>query len=108
MGERYLGRISSAGTSVNNATTASPFAILPGSKLTVVASAAGRVLTDGETVSATPGVTFGVPVTANNVFPTSVGKGAYNIGGTQMTALIAFIPDSGAATLDVWQRTGQE
>lgn len=109
MGERYLGRIVSAGTSTNNATTATPFVILPGSKLTVVASAAGRVLTDAETVSGTPGASYGVPVAANSVFPTSVGRGRYMMeSGTALSATLAYVPDAGAGNLDVWQRSGEE
>lgn len=111
MGERYLGRISSvAGASTNNLTTATPFAILPGSKITVVASAAGRVAADFETCVASPAANFGIPVSAGGVFPTSVGRGTAamaNSPGTT-TAVVSFLPTSGAADLDVWVRGGQE
>ncbi len=111
MGERFLGRISSAGTSTNNLTTATPFVILPGQKLTVVASAAGRVIADSEVCIATPtGPNFGVPVSANSVFPTSCGKASANMPNApgSTTAVLAFLPTSGAADLDVWTRSGQE
>lgn len=104
-----------AGASTNNLSTATPFAILPGEKVTLVASAAGRVACDFETCVGTPAVPttttgFGVPISANSVFPTSVGNGKVvpaNSGGA-LSAVISFLPTSGAADLDVWVRSGQE
>lgn len=118
MGERFLGRISSvAGESKNNLTTTTPFSILPGEKLTLYASAAGRVAVDYEictnTVGPPSGVTaFGVPISAQSLFPTSVGQGRVaqaNAPASGPTAVISFIPTVAAATdLDVWVRGGQE
>lgn len=111
MGERYLGRIVSAGATTNNLTTATPFPILPGAKLTLVPSVAGQVAVDFAACINTPTApNYGIPVTAGQTFPTSVGQGQAamaNSPGTS-TALISWLPTSGAGNLDVWIRGGQE
>lgn len=109
MGERYLGRIqTTAPTSANNGNTAgTQFTILAGSKVTLVASVAGRVCVDSETCAATPGANFGIPVAAGAIFPTSVGSARINRDGGS-SAVISWLPDSGAGNLDVWNRNGEE
>lgn len=104
---RLLGTITSAGTSVNNATTAVPFAIPPAAKLTLYCDASGRLLTDVTTV-ATSGATKGVPVAANTLFPTSVGSQGRVMVSATWSALVAWISTTGTANCDVWQRTGTE
>lgn len=100
---KYLGVITVSGASLTNATTAVPFVIPPGSKVTLSCSAAVQVLTDS-TVVATTGANKGLPVAASTNFPTSVGSRLVTIGG-QPSALIAVI---GTGACDVWQRSGGE
>jgi len=100
---RYLGAIVVSGSSLNNTTTAAPFVIPPGSKVTVVCTAAVNMLTDNVS-TATSGATKGLPISANSIFPTSVGRALATVSGVS-TALIAVI---GTGTCDVWQRDGNE
>jgi hypothetical protein len=100
---RYLGAIVVSGSSLNNTTTAAPFVIPGGAKITVVCSAAVNMLVDNLS-TATTGATKGLPIPANSIFPTSVGKTLTTISGAP-TALVDVI---GTATCDVWQRDGNE
>jgi hypothetical protein len=100
---RYLGAIVVSGSSLNNTTTAAPFVIPGGAKITVVCSASVNLLVDNLS-TATTGATKGLPIAANSIFPTSVGKTLTTISG-QVTAVIAVI---GTATCDVWLRDGNE
>lgn len=100
----YLGAIVVSGSSLTNLTTAAPFAIPPGSFLTVNCTAAVNMLTDA-TATATSGATKGLPVPASTNFPTSVGrKTLARLNGLD-TAQVAII---GTGTCDFWQRSGQE
>lgn len=104
---RFLGRLTSTGTSINNASTAAPFAIPPGAKITIYCDAASRVLVDNPSTAAS-GATTGVPVAAATLFPTSVGRAnGQQISGVA-SAQIAMISVSGTANCDVWQRDGNE
>lgn len=103
---RYLGTLTSTGTAVNNTTTATPFVIPPGARLTVVCDAAARLLTDS-TATANSGPTKGVPVGASAVWPTSVGSAKATLNG-ERTAVVAMISQSGTANCDVWVRDGTE
>ena len=100
---RYLGAIVVSGSSLNNTTTAAPFVIPGGAKITVVCTAAVNILVDNLS-TATSGATKGLPVASGAIFPTSVGKTLTTISG-QWTALIAII---GTGTCDIWQRSGTE
>ena len=100
---RYLGAIVVAGSSLNNTTTAAPFVIPGGAKITVVCSAAVNMLVDNLSTAAS-GATKGLPIGANSIFPTSVGKTLTTISGAS-TALVAVI---GTGTCDIWQRDGSE
>lgn len=96
----YLGRITVSGASLTNVTTAVPFIIPPGAKITIYCSAAANILVDNLTAT----TTTGVPVAATTLFPTSVGKAKTQISSAP-TAIVAVI---GTANCDVWQRTGDE
>lgn len=102
---RYLGAIVVSGSSsLNNTTTAAPFAIPPGAKLTLYTTGTDiRCLTDSES-TATSGPTKGVPIPASTLFPTSVGQRLTTVSGSP-SALLACI---GTGTVDVWQRAGTE
>lgn len=110
---RILGIITSTGTSVSNFTTAVPFFIPPGAKLTLCCDAAARLLTDQLTV-ANSGATKGVLVpacssSAPTLFPTSVGSSRGVIGTpSQQSAGIAMISVTGTVNCDVFQRLGTE
>ena len=110
---KYLGAIVSPdGGSFNNTTTATPFLINNGIKVTMDCDAAARVLTDASATALT-GSTKGVRVALTTLFPTSVGKFLTTVTSTDgglagPTSLIAIIPVSGGATCDVWARLGTE
>ncbi|MBL0304409.1 MAG: hypothetical protein IPQ23_22410 [Cytophagaceae bacterium] len=100
---KYLGAIVVSGSSLTNLTTAAPFAIPAGSKLTINCTAAMNVLMDS-TSTATTGATKGLPVPASTNFPTSAGKALASVSGSP-SAVMAVI---GTGTCDVWQRDGNE
>lgn len=117
----YLGRLASsgAGVSVNNFTTAVPFGIPPGAKVTMYCDAAARVLTDKRTVTVSfdGGAYLGVPVAVTTLFPTSVGRSSSQIlnvlqGDAGYTygpsAVISAAGATAASNCDVWQRVGDE
>lgn len=99
----FLGSIVVAGASLNNTTTAAPFAIPPGAKITVYCSAAVQMLVDNRTVAVT-GALKGLPIPATTLFPTSVGRTTFLLSGGQ-TAVVAVI---GTGTCDVFLRDGNE
>jgi hypothetical protein len=100
---RYLGAIVVSGASLNNTTTAAPFVIPTGAKVTVNCTAAVNMLVDNLSTS-TSGATKGLPVSASVNFPTSVGRSLSTISG-QSTAVVAVI---GTGTCDFWLRDGNE
>jgi hypothetical protein len=103
----YLGAIVVSGASLTNFTTAAPFAIPPGAKLTISCTAAVQYLSDNLVVT-TSGAGKGAPIPATTLFPTSVGKakGVITSGGlTTQSAALAVI---GTGTCDVWLRDGLE
>lgn len=103
---RLLGTLVSTGTSVNNLTTAAPFAIPAGSKVTIYCDVAARYLADNLS-TALSGATKGVPTPVASLFPTSVGRQLFLVSGVP-SASIALISVTGTATCDVWQRDGSE
>jgi hypothetical protein len=103
---RHLGVVLMTGLSVTNVTTAAPFQIPAGAKLTINCSAAVQVLTDSTTVSVGTTGTKGLPVGATSNFPTSVGQARSTVNGNP-SAVIAFI-GTAATTCDIWLRDGAE
>lgn len=100
----FLGTITVSGSSLTNLTTAVPFKIPGGSKLTIYCDAAVRILTDNPSVAAS-GANKGLPVAASVYFPTSVGRESAVLSPGQNTALVAVI---GTGNCDFWQRAGTE
>lgn len=93
----YLGRLVSAGTSVNNSTTATPFGAsdtLRGLALCIVPTVAGHVAFGTSTSTAATADYASMPVTANT--PVS-----FRMPSTY--SYIAFIPASGAGNCSVFQ-----
>jgi hypothetical protein len=114
-GEKYLGKIvSGAGADTSNETTASPFYIGKGAKLTLVCNAAALICVDTTTAcTATAGSNPGLPVSASEKFPTSVGQVGISTFPTATTGAAAGgavvrIFGSAAVTCDVFSRDGQE
>ena len=109
-GEVYRGIIvSAAGADTTNASTAAPFVVNAREKVTVVCTAAAFVCIGSATCTASlTGANPGVPVSANEKFPTSTGSlvsGATVSGAT--TALIRIVA-TGAVNCVVWTRQGDE
>ena len=103
---KHLGVITTAGTSINNMTTAVPFRIPINSKVTLYCTTAVQILTDATVVTTGTTGTKGVPWAALTLFPTSVGGSKGSISGTE-TAVISIIA-AGACSCDVWLRLGTE
>lgn len=97
---RYLGQIVVSAASLTNVTTAAPFTIPPGAKITAFCTAGVNILVDNLVVTAVTGL----PLGASTLFPTSVGRAGATISG-QPTAVIAVI---GTATCSFWLRDGNE
>jgi len=114
-GERFLGIIvSGAGADTTNATTAAPFAIPKGQKITLACTAAvficAEPLASSPTAACTAslaGANPGVPWTANVPFPTSTST----MNGTTVastTSAIVRIVGAAAVNCVVWLRAGTE
>jgi hypothetical protein len=100
---RFLGSIVVAANSLNNTTTAAPFVIPAGAKITVVCTAAVNMLVDNLSTAAS-GATTGLPIPATTIFPTSVGRNLSTVSGVP-TAVVAVF---GTGTCSYWQRDGNE
>jgi hypothetical protein len=111
-GEVYLGAIvSGAGADTTNATTAAPFKVSAGSKLTLHCTAAALVCTDTSSAcTVLGGAQPGVPVSALTNFPTSVKatSGAPTVTISGATSSIVRIVGAAAVTCYVWVREGNE
>lgn len=111
-GETYLGSIvSGAGADTTNGSTATPFLIKPGTRLTIACTAAGFVAVDTTTaVTNLAGANPGIPLVANERLATTVGAKGPTVGGSTVAAAGAIVRISGAAavTCVVWSREGTE
>ncbi len=123
-GERLLGSIvSAAGADTTNATTATPFAVPPETKLTIQCSAATSICMNSSTTCTLAGTTTnpGVAVSAApDKLPTSAGTGdltttsgaAVSPPKTVVVAgkksVTVRIVASGASTCNVYARNGDE
>jgi hypothetical protein len=103
---KYLGTILLDGglTGTNNSSTQTPFAIPPGSQVTVYCGDVTYYLADSTTVADGGSTVKGVPIPGTTLFPTSVGARLMTIGG-QPSGLLAFF---GTTSCDVWLRSGTE
>jgi hypothetical protein len=97
----YLGQIVVSANSKTNATTAAPFVIPPGAKITIYCTAAVNILVDNAAAT----TTTGLPVAATTLFPTSVGRSGSILLSGAVTAQVAIF---GTATCSIWQRDGNE
>ncbi len=110
-GETYLGSIvSAAGADTTNGTTATPFVIKPGARLSIQCTAAAYVIGDDKTaVTATRGVTLA----ADQFFMTKVDALAgktitITISPIDYLSGILRIAGPAAVPCDVWSRKGDE
>lgn len=106
-GERYLGAIvSGAGADTTNGSTASPFFISSSAKITIWCNAAAALITDSRTALT---LTTGLPVSANEKFPTSTGATVKDTSGTAAQGgAIVRIVGAAAVTCYVFERSGTE
>ena len=115
-GEKYLGIIvSGAGADTTNASTAAPFAISPGAKLTLVCTASaficaqppqGGTIATACTASLT-GANPGLPVSGSEKFPTSASSQYTQTVSSTRSAVIRIVATAAVNCL-VWERTGTE
>lgn len=108
-GERYLGRIiSAAGADTSNDSTATPFLIPSDAKITIFCNASAYVITDSRSAAATDG-TNGLPLAANEKFPTSTGTQVRVVSATAANGgAIVRIAGTAAVTCWVYERRGNE
>ena len=109
-GEKYLGVIvSGAGADTTNDSTATPFFVPKDTKLTIFCNAAAYVITDTRTAATTAG-TNGLPLTANEKFPTSTGSQVPVISSATAANGGAIVRIAGAAAVTCWvyERRGNE
>lgn len=111
-GEEYLGAIvSGAGADTTNGSTAAPFVIPLGSKLTLYCTAAANICTDTTTACGVTGAAnMGVPVASTSAFPTSVRplSSAPSITISGQRSSIVRIVGAAAVTCYVFARNGNE
>lgn len=110
-GEQYLGVIvSGAGADTTNASTAAPFVVPAGSKLTFYCTAAVLICTDTSSAcTVLGGANPGLPWPALTPFPTSVNpRQSVSTTISGATSSIVRIVGSAAVTCYVWARYGNE
>lgn len=110
-GEQYLGVIvSGAGADTTNATTAAPFVVPAGSKLTAYCTAAVLICTDTSSAcTVLGGAQPGLPWPALTPFPTSVDsvQRAYVTISSRRSSILRIV-GSAAVTCYFWARNGNE
>lgn len=114
-GERFLGIIvSGAGADTTNATTAAPFAIPAAAKITIACTASAFICavplasTPGAACTASlAGANPGVPVIANEKFPTSTSS-QYKVTVASSSSATVRIVGTAAVNCVVWERFGNE
>ena len=114
-GERFLGIIvSAAGADTTNITTAAPFSIPKGQKITLACTAAAFVcavpLASTPTAACTAslaGANPGVPVIASEKFPTSTDTMNGTTLSSNPTAVVRIV-GTAAVNCVVWARKGDE
>ena len=110
-GEKPIGKIVSAsGADTSNDSTATPFFIAPGAKLTIWCNASAWILTDSNTAADMGTTNWGQPVSANEKFPTSVGTQVKVIGSATAAngGAVVRIVGPAAVTCFVSDRKGDE
>jgi len=100
-GEKYIGTLV-ATSSVNNSTTATPFAVPSNQKLSVQCDAVAYILICSTTTGCTATSTNGVKVAADALFTTSTPS------TTTGSAYVAALSSSGTANCRVFTRSGTE
>lgn len=109
-GETYRGIIvSAAGADTTNASTAAPFLLPAASKVTVACTAAAFICVGPTACTASlAGANPGVPVAANEKFPTSTNALVTGVTiSSKATAIIRIVATT-AVNCVVWERRGDE
>lgn len=106
-GERYLGAIVSAtGADTTNDSTATPFYVPSDAKITVWCNASAIVVTDSRSAVT---ATTGLPVSANEKFPTSTGTQVRVVSATAANGgAVVRIFGTAAVSCYVFDRRGNE
>ena len=104
-GDRYLGTITSTGSSVNAGSTSSPFSIPTGAKLTVQCDATTYLNTDTKTAVTSSN---GVKLSADQAWQTSTGYQTVTNDGGVPSSIVNVISSSGTVNCKVFQRLGTE
>lgn len=113
-GEAYLGAVvSAAGADTTNDTTATPFKVPHGAKLTIYCTAAANICVDTSSAcTVLGGANPGVPVASTTLFPTSTrhDTSAPSVSSATAATTGAYlrIVGAGAVTCYVWARQGSE
>ena len=109
-GETYRGIIiSGAGADTTNASTATPFVLPGGSKVTIACTAAAFICVGPTTCTASlTGANPGVPVTANEKFPTSTNSLVSGVTISSAPTAVIRIVSTTAVNCVVWERRGNE
>lgn len=109
-GETYRGIIvSAAGADTTNASTAAPFVVAANTKLTIVCTAAAFICVGPTTCTASlAGANPGVPVTANEKFPTSSQGMVSGVQISGASTAVVRIVSTTAVNCVVWERRGDE
>lgn len=107
-GERLLGTlVSAAGADVSNGSTAAPFFVPFGAKLTVQCNATAYFVTDTATAASS---TTAIKLSADEKFPTSTGSSgnAATVVVSSKPSAVVRVAGPAAVTCLVWQRAGNE
>lgn len=109
-GETYRGIIvSGAGADTTNASTAAPFSIPANTKLTIACTAAAFICVGPTTCTASlAGANPGVPVSANEKFPTSSQALVSGVTVSSSPTAVIRIVSTAAVNCVVWERKGDE
>ena len=99
--------VSAAGADTTNSSTATPFFIPTGAKISIWCNAAAYIAIDSRVAANATG--NGVPVSANTLFPTSTGTIiTSNTANASLGGAIVRVFGSGAVTCYVFVRRGTE
>ena len=101
MSNKYLGTLTSTGTSVNNSTTAVPFTIPKGASLVFQPDGVGYLLADSTSVTSSNGV----KLSADDRFPADCGTLTTVVVSSNQGSVASWISSSGTTNCKVFERS---